>query len=132
MAIYTRFGSRVALLSARMIPVWIEHTGAAIKWHYRERLPTKRTKELRESPEWFVTGRFDDDREGHGGQKPLHDGKLAFWGGFVADDGAKEILTRCQELAPQELEKFERWNRADGPKASELFELADTKSIWNF
>lgn len=122
MAIYTRFGSLVRLTAARMIPVWIEHLGSEIKWHYAEKKPTRRTKELREEPVWHVTAEYED-----GGL--VCDGKWLNLSGFVADDGINEIIAKCHDIAPDVPAKFEQWNKAGGPEASALFEAVDLKMV---
>lgn len=122
MAIYTRFGSRVEFTAARMIPVWIERLAGEIKWHYRPKAPTRRTKEIREEPVWHVTAVYD-------GGEVVCGGKWMNLGGFVADGGISEIMARCHELAPDAPEKFEQWSKADGPDASALFDPIEAKMV---
>lgn len=122
MAIYTHYGTRVDFLTAQFVPVWIERVAGEIKWHYAEKKPTKRTKELREEPVWHVTGKFDDG-------KPLHEGKLVSLAGFVADDGINEIVAECHRLNPDHAAKFNEWNKTGAPNASHFFPTVEAERI---
>ena len=110
MAIYTRFGSRVQFVSARVVKVWTTlgniGKGHELKWHYTE---PKRTKSWRKDVEvdwmdvWHITARYDDDRPGHGGTKPIEGERLA--SDFVADNAMHEILAECYRLNPEDATK---------------------------
>ena len=103
MAIYTRFGSEIELLTARLCPVWIEQVPGEIKWHYSEKKPTKRTKELHVMPCWHCTAKYVDNGE------PVCDGKWLNPNMFRADDGIGEIWKKLWELNPGDKDRFQEW-----------------------
>jgi hypothetical protein len=108
MAIYTQYGSRVLFLSARIVKVWTTlgniGNGHELKWHYTEPTPPKswRNVEIDSMDVWHVTARYDDDRKGHGGTKPIS-GERSI-SEYVADDGIREILDECYRLNPIDAE----------------------------
>ena len=128
MTIYTRFGSEVKLTAARLIPVWIEHQGFRIKWHYVPKEPTKRTKELTETPIWHVKAEYVE-----GGL--VNDGKWIVLSDFVGDGGWAVIQAECERLNPEDKAAYETWNTSpqwkgeNGPKASAAFKLEPKKNI---
>lgn len=107
MAIYTRFGSRVQFLTADLLKVWTtlgdlgDGEGYRLAWHYSE---PKRTKKWRKGVEtdvmnvWHVTTRYDDDRPGHGGTKPISGSRPI--SDYVADGAIQEIIAECHRLNP--------------------------------
>lgn len=110
MAIFTRFGSKVVLESARLVPIWTTlgniGNGVELKWHYEE---PKRTSKWRKDVKvegpmsiWHVTARYDDDRPGHGGTSPI-EGERDL-SSLVADEGLAEILAECRRLNPTDAE----------------------------
>lgn len=127
MAIYTRFGMRVKVTEARMIPVWIERLPSEIRWHYAPKKATRRTKELREEPVWHIKATYDhgDDMDG----ALVCDGKWMALDGFVADNGIRELHEHCHTLNCDDLFKFAEWRKANGPKASELYKLEPKNNI---
>ena len=105
MAIYTRFGSRVVLLSAELVKVWTTFgnmgNGPELKWHYQEpRRTTKWRKDVKVEAihAWHFTARYDDDRPGHGGTSPLEGSRSI--NDLRADGGIKEIHDECCRLNP--------------------------------
>ena len=128
MAIYTRFGTRVNFVTAQIMPVWIENGVGEIKWHLAE--PGKPKGKVEETPVWFVCAMADDDRQDHGPKgRMVCDGKGICINEFRADNGLGEIMDECERLAPADVEKFERWNKKDGPAAIDLFPRANPEMV---
>lgn len=126
MAIYTRFGSEVELLTARLVPVWVERKRGEIKWHYSAPKPTRQTIKIEEMPMWFVTAKYTD--EGLAGEM-VCDGKLVNPATLKADGGSREIWERMHVLNPWDAAADEKWNKANGPRASELFATVQEKMV---
>jgi hypothetical protein len=103
MAIYTRIGSEIELLTARLVPVWIERLQGGIKWHYSEMKPSKRTKQITMMPCWHVTAKYVEDGEA------VCDGKWLNANTLKADDGMGEILKVIWILNPIDQQRFEDW-----------------------
>lgn len=102
MAIYTRMGSPVQLVSARIITVWTTlgniGNGMELKWHYAK---PKRTTRWRKDVKvgtmdvWHARANYVDGEPVCGGDEiPLH--------GFVADGGISEIIAECYRLNPED------------------------------
>lgn len=121
MAIYTRFGSEVQLLTARLVPVWIERLPGEIKWHYAEKKPSKRTEAIDAMPCWHVTAK--DKKSG----RMICDGKLISANEFRADDGAAEIHDTMQKINPDHRDRFMEW--AQGRMEAAAFGPVDKKMI---
>ncbi len=121
MAIYTRFGSEIELLTARLCPVWIEHLAGEIKWHYSEKKPTRLTKELTVMPCWHCTAKYVDTGE------PVCDGQWMNPNMFKADDAIGEIWQKLWELNPSHRQKFEDW--CNGKVQAIDFECIDQKMV---
>jgi hypothetical protein len=123
MAIYIN-GCEIEITDARMIPVWIEHQGYRIKWHYREKSPTRLTKEIREEPVWHFRGKWAHDK------KPAYGGKwFAISPAMRAGRGIDEIIETAYRFAPDAKTQFEEWAKADGPCASEIFATIPLKEV---
>lgn len=121
MAIYTRFGSEVELLTACLVPIWIEELPGEIKWHYSEKKPTKRTKKITAMPCWHVTG------------KDVESGELICDGGTFsanelrADNGTNEIYEAMWKLNPKHKDGFQDWCAGKVPITH--FEIIDEKMV---
>lgn len=123
MAIYIN-GCEIEITDARMIPVWIEHQGYRIKWHYREKSPTRLTKEMTEEPIWHFRAKWVSD-----GQQ-VYGGKwFPITGAMRADMGIDEIMGTAHRLAPNVKDQFEAWVKSDGPRASEIFAMVPLKEV---
>jgi hypothetical protein len=122
MAIYTRFGSEVKLITARLIPVWIEKLPSEIKWHYAAKKPSKRTERIDEVPLWHIQAEHVD------GDKCC-DGKWVSNHVYVADGGWAEIQTECERLNPGDAWKYTQWNANKKAKAGDIFDPEPEKNI---
>jgi hypothetical protein len=114
MAIYTRWGVRVNLLSADLIPVWIEQRRGEIKWHYSEPRRTKQTVEVERVSIWHVTAEYAEHSK-DGSCKPgmkLWYGRSEPTNSLVADDGIREINNKCRELNPAHAAKEDFYEAA--------------------
>lgn len=101
MSIYTRMGSPVQFVSARMLKVWTTigniGNGVELRWHYSE---PKRTSRWRKDVKvevmefvWHAKANYLDGEPVCGGDEiPLS--------GFVADDAIQEIVAECYRLNP--------------------------------
>lgn len=123
MAIYTRFGSEIELLTSRLVPIWVEHKPGEIKWHYSAPKKVGKRSKVNEMPMWFVTARYIEDG------KPVCDGKLFNGAELKADEGSREIWLKMHELNPDHKAKDELWNKAGSPSASEIFEPVELKMV---
>ena len=103
MAIYTRFGSEIELLTARLLPIWIERLPGEIKWHYTERKPSKRTKEITIMPCWHVTAKDVESGE------PICGGGTFSANELKADNGMTEIYDAMWKLNPVHKDGFQDW-----------------------
>ena len=122
MAIYIN-GCEIKITDARMIPVWIEHQRSRIRWHYREKAPTRLTKKISEEPVWHFRATWASGPQ-------VCDGKwFAISGAMTADVGIGEIIETAHHLAPAVKSRFERWAKADGPRASEIFDALPLTAI---
>jgi hypothetical protein len=119
MAIYTRFGGEVEITHARFIPVWVERTPDAIRWHYSRPKKTRAGAKIEEVPIWHYRGRYVGD------SNPRHwhvcDGKWVDANSLKADGGWPEIEAKLIELCPDGPAKYREWNKAGAPAASHFF-----------
>lgn len=123
MAIYI-YDGEIEITDARMIPVWIEHQVHRIKWHYREKLPTRLTKKISEEPVWHFRGRWVKNGA------PIQDGKwFSISGAMTADRGIEEIVETAHRIAPDAKSQFEKWAKTDGPRASKIFAMVPPKEV---
>jgi hypothetical protein len=102
MAIYCRIGVRVNLLSARLVPVWVEHKPYETKWHYSEPKKVGKRSKVDLLHIWHATAEYAEMSR-DGSCKP----GMILWNGnedpevsFVADGGLKEIRDEFYRLNP--------------------------------
>jgi hypothetical protein len=107
------YDQEIEITEARMIPVWIAYSPGKIVWHYKQVKPRGKTR-VHCEPVWHIKGRWKS-----GGM--LNGGGWRSLSGITADNGIHEILAECHRLAPDQEEKFQRWNKVGGPEATEIF-----------
>ncbi len=123
MAIYTRFGEPCEFIEARLAPQWFERRRGENKIHFRKPKQTKQTIEIEETVAWLVKAKATDGRL-------VCYGKWVEMIGFRADEGLRELHQVFEAILPaDELDKFHRWNKKDGPEATTLWPLLDTKEV---
>ncbi len=122
MAIYTRYGSVVTITEMRLIPVWIERHPSEIRWHYKRPEKAPKTSVIEETPIWFYRGKYENGED-------VCDGKWVTCNDLRADDGWKEIETKMAELNPEDIRKFNEWNKVGAPNASHFFNPELTRNI---
>lgn len=128
MSISLRSGGTLSLTAAKVIPVWIEHRGDEIRWHYKPIKPSKKTKEITPTPVWFA--KADATWSDTGKTSPLCGGHWCNTGSFVADQGWAEIEIALHALAPDDAKKLADWNSGViQTELEEAFELVDAKEI---
>lgn len=126
--IYTRFGTQVCLTSAVVFPVWIERLAGEIRWHFKG--PERSKGKVEVLPIWFATALSIDERDGHTPKgEPILDHKAIHTALFKADGGAGEIERRCQDLAPDQMQKLTRWAESDELEVTDLFAKADPDMV---
>jgi hypothetical protein len=123
MAIYTRFGSEIELLTSRLVPIWIELAPGEIKWHYSKPVKVHKKSQVTEMPMWFVTAKYIEDG------LMVCDGKLFNAAELKADEGSREIWLKMHDLNPDHAAKDALWNKAGSPDAHELFEQVELAMI---
>lgn len=121
MAIYTRFGSEIELLTARLIPIWIEQLPGEIKWHYSEKKPSKRTREITVMPCWHVTAKYVEDG------KLVLDGQEFSSNELRADGAVQEIYQAMWTINPAHKDAFQDW--CAGKKPIEYFSANFDKTL---
>lgn len=106
MAIYTRMGSRVQFVSARMVKVWTTlgniGNGYELRWHYAE---PKRTSRWRKDVKVETMDFVWHARATYEGGAPVCDGDEIPLSGFVADGAIQEIVAECYRLNPEDAER---------------------------
>lgn len=120
MAIYTRQGSELTLLTARLVPVWIETRRGEIKWHYSEPKKTRKTIKIDLMPCWHVTAKYHDGESVFGG-------KLFSANALVADNGSLEVHEVLHKINPDHRDRFLDW--AKGCLPATAFGEVSSKEI---
>jgi hypothetical protein len=123
MAIYTRFGSEIEIIDARMIPVWVIHKGHEVIWEYAKPKKPLRHWEVTEQPTWHYRGYYKDN------SSPVCDGKWVDANSLKADGGWSEIQKQLLNFAPGAQRKYEEWNKKGAPEASHFFPPARASEI---
>lgn len=109
MAIYSRCGAPVKLITARQRTVYIEERPGEIKWHYKEPKPVKRTRRIDAVLVWHVTAEMTGsypDGSGKIGER-LADGREITVNELRADEGWPEIEDACKARAACDCENPE-------------------------
>ena len=120
MAIYTWSGAKVTLTEARLIPVWVVKMPSEVKWCYARPAKLRKGAKVEEIPAWHYRGTYED------GEK-VCDGKWVDVSRLKADEGWNEIGAKLAELCLDGAEKYNAWNKADAPAASEFFPVISAK-----
>lgn len=75
MTIYTHGYVPVNITSARIVQVWIEQQHGRIKWHYKEKKPTRLTKSIDKTPIIHFKATYAENDKGCPVGQPACDGR---------------------------------------------------------